>query len=254
MTAENHITGACKKKQSQENTNEKKKRNKAVKKIDNNEESNDEMSDGVSEEVQIFKISAADKVEGRKRRSRIMLSLKFGKKWKKVTCDLDTCSEANVIGLKNYCKLANVFNPVFKTLNDQLRSFGGGHIETVGEVEIPCSHKERVYTIVFQVVNVDHGPLLSEKTCLTLGLVKYCFKINKSETDQILLRGRIEAEKIVVRYSTIFQGYGLMPGEVELEIYSRIKLVVQKARRIPISVRNDLKKKIKIKIKTDNFG
>lgn len=74
MTAENHIAGACKKKQSQENTNEKKKRNKAVKKIDNNEESNDEMSDGVSEEVQIFKISFADKVEGRKRRSCIMLS------------------------------------------------------------------------------------------------------------------------------------------------------------------------------------
>lgn len=196
MTADNHIAEACKKKQSQENTNEKKKKNRAVKKIDNNEESNDEMSDGVSEEVQIFKISA-DKVEGRNRRNRIMLSLKFGKKWK-VTCDLNTCSETNVIGLKNYCKLANMFNSVFKTSNDQLRSFGGGRIETVGEVEIPCSHKERVYTIVFQVVNVDHGPLLSEKTCLTLGLVKYCFKINKSETDQTLLRGRIEAEKIVV--------------------------------------------------------
>lgn len=38
-----------------------------------------------------------------------------------------------------------------------------------------------------------------------------------------------------------------MPGEVELEINSRIKLVVQKARRIPISVRNDLKKKNKNK-------
>lgn len=43
-----------------------------------------------------------------------------------------------------------------------------------------------------------------------------------------------------------------MSGEVELEIDSRIKLVVQKARRIPISVHNDLKKKIKIK--TDNFS
>lgn len=105
----------------------------------------------------------------------------------KVYCDLDTCLQANVIGYRQYCKLLETSNPEIRHTKDQLRGFGGGHIPSIGEIEIPCSHKSRKYIIKFQVVDVDHGTLQSEKTCLTLGLGKYCFKVEKNAgTDQVL--------------------------------------------------------------------
>lgn len=114
----------------------------------------------------------------------------------------------------------------------------------MGKTEILCLHKGQKYTIVFQIVNVEHGPLLSEKTCLTLGLVKYCFRIDNTVANQALIQGIAEANKIIEKHKSIFQGYGLIPGEIKLEIDKKIKPVVQRARRIPICIRNDLKKEL----------
>jgi len=73
----------------------------------------------------------------------------FKKKWKEVFCDVDTCSEANVISFKSYCKLTKTSSPQLKPTEEQLKGFGGSHIETMGKVEIPCLHKGQKYTIVF---------------------------------------------------------------------------------------------------------
>lgn len=79
-----------------------------------------------------------------------------------------------------------------------------------------------------------------------LGLIKYCFKLNKSEAKQTLVRGRLEAVQIIEKHKSIFQGHGLIPGAVELEINRDIKPVVQRARRIPICVRKDLKEQLAV--------
>jgi len=54
--------------------------------------------------------------------------------------------------------------------------------------------------------------------------------------NQALYQGRLEANKIIEKHKSIFQGYGLIPGEIKLEIDKKIKPVVQRARRIPICI------------------
>lgn len=79
-----------------------------------------------------------------------------------------------------------------------VKPFGGARIEVLENIIIPCRHKGRRYNINFQVVNVDHGFLLSESGCLAWGLIKYCRSISAkhcySENVNSL---RLEAGKMV---------------------------------------------------------
>ncbi|RLU19993.1 hypothetical protein DMN91_008552 [Ooceraea biroi] len=246
-SGKNHISQACKKNKKaiqQKGTVEKTTKPRRVKKIDKETESEEETEE--EEDTQVFKISKINKIEGTKRKGRAELNFKFVGRWERILCDLDTCSEANVIGFKRYCKLVRTSNPTLRLSNDQLRSFGGDPFKTMGEVIVPCLYKRRKHNIIFQVVDVDHGPLLSERTCLTLGLVKYCFKLSKTKTDPALIQGRLEAERIIAKHKSIFEGYGLIPGEVELEVDPNIPPVIQRARRIPICVRKDLENELEV--------
>lgn len=45
--------------------------------------------------------------------------------------------------------------------------------------------------------------------------------------NQALIQGRLEAERIIEKHKSIFQGYGLIPEEVKLEVDEKIKPVIQ---------------------------
>lgn len=97
--------------------------------------------------------------------------------------------------------------------------------------------------MVFSVVDVKHGILLSENA-LTLGLVKYCFQITKTEDNKTYDKGRKEAEKIITRYREVFEGYECIPAETSFEVDETVQPEVQPARRIPISLREGLKEEL----------
>lgn len=171
--------------------------------------------------------------------------LKFDKNWKNISCDLNTCSDANVIGYKRYCELAGNANSVLKSTKSQLRSFGGTKIETMGGIEFICKRNSKNYTLNFLAVNGDHGPLLSEKACLALGLIKYCFKLSSNNSDKgISQDDREKAFAILQTHERVFRGYGNILGNVSLEIETDAKPVIQPARRIPVSLRQDLKNEL----------
>lgn len=46
----------------------------------------------------------------------------------------------------------------------------------LGEADVACRSKGTQF-ILNLLVNVKHGPLFAEKTCLALGLVKYHFEV-----------------------------------------------------------------------------
>lgn len=176
------------------------------------------------------------------------LRLKFNNQWKSVKCELDTGANTSLIGYNCLRKLSDDVELVLLPSKLKLQSFGGGSIPVLGEVKIPCQHKGLKVKLVFQVVDVDHRPLLSANVCDSLGLVKFCNSVtyNGSSGEPIDLWKvhRVEAERIVAKHESVFQGYGKMPGEVSLEIDSTVKPQIQQPRRIPMALREKLRSEL----------
>lgn len=175
------------------------------------------------------------------------LDLKFSKSWKSVKCEVDTGANTSLIGFGCLAELSGQENPPILRSKLRLQSFGGNPIKVLGEVKIPCRRKGRRYVLVLQVVEGDHVPLLSAKVSRILGFVKFCkavsFESSKS-TEQSLNVYRIEAQKIVDAHEEIFVGYGKLPGTVSLEVDHGVPASIQPPRRVPIAMREKLKKEL----------
>jgi hypothetical protein len=94
--------------------------------------------------------------------------------FKKTRCQLDTGSDCNIIGLQNLHKVIakpRIQKPASKIVDVQKKA-----IEVIGEVEIPCIRDKKKCILVFQVVNFEHQPLLSEdcySKFVILRLIRY---------------------------------------------------------------------------------
>ncbi|XP_039451539.1 uncharacterized protein K02A2.6-like [Culex pipiens pallens] len=176
------------------------------------------------------------------------VSLKVKGKWKSVKCELDTGANTSLIGHDWLCKLTGESDPELQPSPFKLQAFGGGIINVMGQVKLPCKCQNKRYILVLQVVDVSHRPLLSLKVCTTFGLIKFCNSVSMvpakatPEGAQDLMRiYRIEAEKIVDEFGDVFRGYGKFDGEVTLEIDESVPPVIQQPRRVPIALRPKLK-------------
>lgn len=154
---------------------------------------------------------------------------------KKVKCILDTGATCNVVGLPSLLEILNVDQIPLDNNRVVLRGFGGSSIKTIGRATVDVQHNGKPYKAVFNVVRFPQMPILSKHTCLKLELVKLCLTIAEQET---------EARNIVSRFSSVFQGIGKLEGDVHLEVDPSIKPVVQPARRIPVTLREELKKQL----------
>jgi hypothetical protein len=150
------------------------------------------------------------------------LDLKFGNKWTRARCDLDTGANLCVVGWKFLNNKLNGQNVVLEESFVKLTSFSGNPIKVLGKIIIPCRRKSETYKILFYVVNMDHGPLLSANACKTLGFVKFCNEVIANEncgnvkTDSsISMECRLKVEKMVDEFKDDFHGIGLMQGDVE---------------------------------------
>ncbi|KAF2896235.1 hypothetical protein ILUMI_09941 [Ignelater luminosus] len=129
----------------------------------------------------------------------------------------------------------------------KFKQYGGTNIPVCGEVYLRCLHNDKSYGIKFVVVDVNHGPLLSAKAYKHLELIKFCNLIDSSKADVYIK----EAQDLVKKYNNVFKGYGTISGEVKLEINSEIKPVIQTAKRIPVSLKKDLKQELDKVVKDD---
>lgn len=204
------------------------KKTKMVKEL-HTEDSEEEVSDN---STYISKIRT-NRHSGHKE---VELYLKFSNTWLNVYCTLDTGAHVCVIGAeqyKNLCKKDNLKHLCPTDL--KLKCFNETDIETLGVTDVECIHKNKKYVINFHVVNVSHQPLLSESACVALGLIKYCNAVSVGNARAM------EAQNIISKYSDVFEGYGELPGIVDLEIDENVPPRIQPARRVPMALRAPLK-------------
>lgn len=243
----NHFAKVCKKKDKKRNKEYLIKKKK-IKEIKDDEEVSDQSSevtenDNTDSETEIKKIRD-DSYKG----GAVKADLKFlieGKQ-KKLICELDTGANVSIIGQRYLNNIMN--NTNVKQSKHKLYSFGGNEIKVIGEKTLICLHKEKEYPINFQVVDVKHGPLLSADKCVKLGLVKFCntIKINNLDSIEDLEK---EAHRIIEKYKDVFQGYGCLENAINLEVDENITPSIQKPRRIPIHLREQLKEELDSLIK-----
>lgn len=93
------------------------------------------------------------------------LQLKVNGRWENVVCELDTGANTSLIGYNWLKKLTGKRNPELFPSEFKLQSFGGNPIPVLGEVKLPCRHNEQKVSLILQVVDVDHRPLLSANVC-----------------------------------------------------------------------------------------
>lgn len=179
------------------------------------------------------------------------LELKFAKKWKSVSCELDTGANTSLIGYDWLVKLTGEKNPQLLPSTYRLQSFGGNPIKVLGEVKIPCRRMKRRFRLVLQVVDVNHCPLLSAKASRVLGFIKFCKSVkfgksNGNDPENVLRVHRMAAEKIIEDHNGIFVGYGKFDGKVSLEVDRSVPPSIQPPRRVPIAMRCKLKKELEL--------
>lgn len=152
-----------------------------------------------------------------------------------IRCQLDTGATCNVIGLHWLCDILMNNNPDIKPTTVNLKVFGGNIMQPIGEITLKVKHKSIVYSLLFQIVEYNHGPLLSSKTCEDMQLIKICNKISD-------VSANMEAHRIVEKFKDVFEGLGELEGAVSLEIDENIKPKMQPPRRVPIPMRGLLEK------------
>ncbi|XP_055527227.1 uncharacterized protein K02A2.6-like [Wyeomyia smithii] len=245
----NHFGKVCKANKRPQN-----RRSRRIKEVkDESSESNDATSSDdntsseESEEYEIGKVFDSSDHSGSVLAKH---DLKFANDWKSVTCEVDTGANTSLIGFSSLAKLSGIDNPPVQPSKLRLQSFGGGPINVLGQVKIPCRRNDRKYRLVLQVVDVDHRPLLSAKASRELGFVKFCKTVQFTQPkstappENLLNIYRIEAQKIIDNHRDLFTGYGKFSGTVSLEIEKNVPPSIQPPRRIPVAMRNNLKKEL----------
>ena len=97
--------------------------------------------------------------------------------WK--TLQLDTVSTTNTLAvddLRKMCPAGFDIHGLIKPSSAILRTYGGGVIKPVGQVELVCETQGKFHTLQFQLLNKDvmgsQPPLLSGSDFVRLGLIE----------------------------------------------------------------------------------
>ena len=97
--------------------------------------------------------------------------------WK--TLQLDTASTTNTLAvedLRSMCSAGVDIHCLIKPSSAILRTYGGGVIKPVEQIDLVCETQGKFHTLQFQLLNKDvmgsQPPLLSGSDCVRLGLVE----------------------------------------------------------------------------------
>lgn len=101
----------------------------------------------------------------------------------------------------------------------------------MGIYKFDIQHDGRNYRLVFNVMTVRHGPLLSRNACLKLGLLKL------GEEVKVLnkISEGVSQENVKITRQIIQKYSGRFKGEVKLQVDNDIKPSIQAPRRHPLA-------------------
>lgn len=147
---------------------------------------------------------------------------------------LDTGADVNVLPLKYLCQVGVDQQDLIKSCI-KLKGYSGSDISVLGKCHLKVEYKQNFYILEFLVADVSSPPVLGRDSCSELNVVKLVLGISCSQSN--------EYEGIFHNYRDVFEGLGCMPGEYKIELDSSIKPVVHAPRKMPVALKDNIKKK-----------
>ena len=116
---------------------------------------------------------------------------------------LDTVSQANILSMETYRRVASDFDVISRYSPVRLQAFGGGSIQSVGDVWLTCQYKGKQQKLQFQVVNAKVPNLIREKDCIDMGLIQRVYHT---------LTVPVGPEDVIAMFDDVFKGIGCIKG------------------------------------------
>ena len=146
-----------------------------------------------------------------------------------VKCQLDTGSTCNTISYADFCKIC-FDESKLNSSNVKLKLYDGTILTPRGQSEIQCRYKDKLFNLLFQVVEDPLVPLLSAEACEQLGLLQINFAMCNDD--------------IISKFPDVFEGLGCLSGSYEIAIDHLVSPVKHAPRRVPVSIKTRVKEEL----------
>ncbi|XP_055856265.1 uncharacterized protein K02A2.6-like [Episyrphus balteatus] len=162
-----------------------------------------------------------------------------------ISCQLDTGAQGNVMSA-NQLQTLGLSSNYIKSSNQNLITFSGEKIYSLGYCMLDCTYKNIVYKIKFIIVEIDCKCLIGLKTCLEMKLIKKNDEFNlnvnamcsKNENDIHNLPNFIKD------FKDVFEGLGCLKEKCHFKVKCDVTPVVDCPRKIPFALKSDFKKEL----------
>lgn len=145
---------------------------------------------------------------------------------------LDTGAQACIIPNNMFAKIPKVKLSESKV---KLINYNGTKINNLGKCNLLCNVKDKKdkINLEFQIVEAGNNSpaILGLEACKKLKLIK---RINEVKS----------VENLTIEFKDVFEGVGCLQNEHKIIIKENSVPVVYNARKIPLSIKNDLKKEL----------
>ena len=175
---------------------------------------------------------------------------------REVTCQIDTGSTCNVIGFNELCKVLQDGALKLKESHAKLRFYDVSILKPLGKCQIHCNWKMNSVDPEFQVVDVRRKALLYAEASQLLGLVTIHTEDAGDEVNNMeaFRNGKppmppLDKEAIPKDYEDAFDNLGCLPGKYHIETDPTVKPSQNPPRRVPVTTKSAIKKKINQMIK-----
>ena len=159
---------------------------------------------------------------------------------------VDTGSPVNLLPEGFFKCLRN--KPRLHPVKMSIKSYMGENIPCVGKCVLNVeTNAGNIIQLMFIVVrrDVKRQPILGLPACEKLRLIARSHDVGSLKIESS------GYEQVKVEYSDVFQGLGLIPGEVSINIDTDVKPVVHAVRKVPFGLQEKLKKEL---CRMENLG
>ena len=153
---------------------------------------------------------------------------------------MDTGASCSTLTLEDFKRITSTMPDQYDT---KLKLYDQSVIHPVGSTKLYCTVNGLTKKVHFEIVEHASTSLLSGRASEALQLIhfneEYLMQVNPSSDPPPL-----NQEQVLREYHDVFSGLGKLPGTYHIDMDPNAKTVQETPRRVPILVKDELKRKI----------
>lgn len=147
---------------------------------------------------------------------------------KKIVCQIDTGAQANILSSETADMLK--IKDILKNTSMRIFTFSGERIPVLGTVDLNIWYTNKNFNSKFFIVNIACKNIIGIETAIAMNLIK---QVNS-----------ISINKLIEKYSDVFNGLGLLQNECNLRIRDNVEPIIEPPRKIPFKLNERLRKEL----------